>query len=111
MYAVITFKIKSMINDYISLTKSIVLSNIDKKEFDVFLFGSRANGTFHEMSDIDIGILGKVALDVITKGKLEDAIYESIVPFKVDIIDFNNAAEDFKKIAMKNIIYWNKREA
>ena len=93
---------------YLELVKKIILENIPKDEFDVFLFGSRADGTNYFASDIDIGVKGSDLLDKKIIYKIKDKIDESMVPFKVDIIDFNDVNETFKKEALKDIEIWNK---
>ena len=75
--------------------------------YSVFLFGSRAAGNAHPMSDIDVGLLGVANFPVILKGEIEDAIEESIVPFHVDLIDFNLVNLSFRKEVLKKIIVWN----
>ncbi|CAM5194087.1 nucleotidyltransferase domain-containing protein [Alishewanella longhuensis] len=50
----------------------------------VILFGSRAKGTLHERSDIDLAITGKL-LDRHQLAEIMMAYDESDLPFKVDI--------------------------
>lgn len=97
-----------MRHDYVDIARKIVLKKIDTTAFDVFLFGSRADGTAREMSDIDIGIFGKEKLNKLLKSDIEDLLEESIIPFKVDIIDFNSVDPKFKQRAMQHVVYWNK---
>ncbi len=94
--------------DFIELTKEIVLSLIDKKTISVFLFGSRASRDERFDSDIDIGLWSEEKIDISLIREISDAIEESIVPFHIDIIDFSKVNSQFKKIATKNIIIWNK---
>ena len=75
--------------------------------YAVFLFGSRAAGNAHLMSYIDVGLLGEVNFPVILKKEIEDAIEDSIVPFHVDLIDFNQVDISFRKETLKKIIVWN----
>ena len=92
---------------YLDIIKDIVLSNIDRSEHFVFLFGSRAKGSNRKSADVDIGIMGKKPIGKIYY-KIVDEIEASIVPYKVDVIDFSLADEKFKKIAMQNIEVWNQ---
>ena len=71
-----------------------------------FLFGSRAMGDYSKSSDIDIGVMSE-NLDKKTIFKIKEIIDESFVPFKVDIIDFSKADENFKREALKRIVQWN----
>jgi len=93
--------------DYIDIVKQIVLKHIPKDNFAVFLFGSRAVGNAKPLSDIDIGILGLEPLPTIIKADLETALEESIVPYKIDLIDFYKVDKDFKKEALNTIQIWN----
>ena len=93
--------------DYIDIVKQIVLKHIPKDNFAVFLFGSRAVGNAKPLSDIDIGILGLEPLPIIIKADLETALEESIVPYKIDLIDFYQVDKDFKKEALITIQIWN----
>ena len=92
--------------DYVVFTKKIVLRHLPKNEFKVFLFGSRAVGNAKLKSDIDIGIWGKQALSLKIKIAIEEDIEESIVPYKVDIVDFWTVDETFKKYALQKTIPW-----
>lgn len=93
---------------YVELCKEIVLSNIDKAKYAVFLFGSRARVIHGEKTDIDIGFLGDKSVPQKKLNEIKDKIDESIVPFNVDLIDFFNVNNEFKAQALKNIIVWNK---
>ena len=91
--------------DYIDIVKQIVLKHIPKDNFAVFLFGSRAVGNAKPLSDIDI--LGPKPLPTIIKADLESDLEESIVPYKIDLIDFYQVDKDFKKEALNTIQIWN----
>ena len=93
--------------DYIDIVKQIVLKHIPKDNFAVFLFGSRAVGNDKPLSDIDIGILGTEPLPTLIKADLESDLEESIVPYKIDLIDFYKVDKDFKKEALNTIQIWN----
>jgi predicted nucleotidyltransferase len=93
--------------DYIDIVKQIVLKHIPKDNFAVFLFGSRSVGNAKPLSDIDIGILGPEPLPTLIKADLESDLEESIVPYKIDLIDFYKVDKDFKKEALNTIQIWN----
>jgi len=94
---------------YISMIKEIIFSVIDKNEYKVFMFGSRVTKKFNSYSDVDVGILGKKPLGKVYY-KIINRIEESIIPYKVDIIDFALVDEKFKKIALQEIEIWNDPE-
>ncbi len=87
--------------------KKTVFKYIDPKSSKVFIFGSRATGTNRKFSDIDLGIEPKSELPIMTKIDLEDEFDQSDLPYRVDIVDFNNVSENFKKVAMKKVLYLN----
>lgn len=93
--------------DYLELTKSIILKYIDSSQYQVFLFGSRACGKSKYASDIDVGVLGNHPLSNIIKSEIEHEIEESMVPFKVEIVDFSEVDENFKEKALQTILKWN----
>ena len=93
--------------DYLNIVKHIVLKHIPKDEFAVFLFGSRAAGNAKALSDIDVGILGMRPLPSIITADLEFDLEESIVPFKIDLIDFYQVDEVFKAEALSAVQIWN----
>jgi len=94
-------------NDYIFIIKKIILQHLQGTTYKVFLFGSRAAGKVQHHSDIDVGILGNQPLPVLLKTDIEEAIEESNVPYKVDIVDFFQVPENFKKSALKQTVSWN----
>ncbi len=93
--------------NYIDIVKQIVLKHVPNDAFAIFLFGSRAAGNAKPLSDIDIGILGTEPIPMIVKAHLDVELEESIVPFKIDLIDFYQVDKDFKKEALKKIQIWN----
>jgi len=97
---------KTPTHDYLDIAKQIVLRHIDSTKYKVFLFGSRAVGNAKPKSDIDIGIWGNQRLPAVEKLTLEEELSESIVPYKIDIVDFTQVDEDFKKMALEKIIPW-----
>lgn len=94
-------------NEYTDTVKKIVLQHLQGKGFKAFLFGSRAAGKGFHHSDIDVGILGKQPLPIVLKMDIEDAIEESNVPYKVDIVDFFQASGNFIKFALQETVEWN----
>jgi predicted nucleotidyltransferase len=94
--------------DYIDICKSLVLNNLDKQEYAVFLFGSRVNEKHAVKADIDIGILGTQTLPENKKNHLLELIEEADIPYNVDIIDFAAVDDSFRKAALKTIHIWIK---
>lgn len=94
-------------NKYRKLLKSLVLSELENKPCTVFLFGSRASGAYRWASDFDVGIEGLNEEEFLRiKFDLLDKIEESLIPWKVDIINFDTADQEFKKIALQDYEVW-----
>jgi predicted nucleotidyltransferase len=96
--------------DCINIVKEIVLKRVPLADYSVFLFGSRAVGNNHEMSDIDVGIWGEKPLSAMIKLNLEEELEESDILLKVDLIDFYQVSQDFKDEALTKIETWNYLE-
>ncbi len=68
----------------------------------VFAYGSRLNGNAHDGSDLDLAITfneeGKYIFE------LRELISESNIPFLVDIHEYNNLPDSFKKEINKNCV-------
>lgn len=64
-----------------------------------FLFGSSIRKTaFH---DIDLGVVGNARAGK-RLAALRDLFYDSSIPYKVDVVDFDAADADFKKFVFGN---------
>jgi len=83
--------------------KRIIFRFLNPKEYQVFIFGSRATGKAKKYSDYDIGILGKKPVPSQIIVLIEEAFEESNLPYKVDIVDFSLVSSKFKKIALSKI--------
>jgi len=93
-------------NDYMTKVKRLVLSSLQGEKVKIIMFGSRARQDNHATSDVDIGIIpqGKMSSRKITL--LRERIEQLNVPYKVEIVNFAEVSEDFKKEALKEVIVW-----
>ena len=64
----------------------------------VWAFGSRAQGTQKEYSDLDLAIIHPEPLNAKLLAKLHLAFEESDLPFKVDVMEFVSASPRFRDI-------------
>ena len=97
----------SSINSHILLQiKDAIFCTAGNQTQQFFLFWSRVDGSAKDRSDYDIGCIWDTQLDPIIHGNLEDA-FDSI-PALIDFTDFTQVDNDFKDIAMKNIIWLKK---
>ncbi len=83
------------------------IKEITSKHFDgsarFFIFGSSA--TDEKFNDIDLGIInGKI--DRNKMEKLKEEFEESSIPYKIDVINFNDADQKFRDKILKEKIIW-----
>jgi predicted nucleotidyltransferase len=69
----------------------------------VFLFGSRAAGTAHQRSEIDIGIEGPAPVPRAVLAGIEDELDEAPTLYTVEVVDFSRVSERFRRVARQQI--------
>ncbi len=94
--------------DFESVAKKIILQELKKFSCKIFLFGSRATKENHRFSDMDIGIIPGKDFDHRFLYDLKDKLSDSIVPFKVDVVNFNLVPDNFKNEALKHVVWWKE---
>lgn len=82
----------------------LVLQKHLSQDYSAFIFGSRAQGTNREYSDIDLGILGKDKLPTSTIAQIKNDLEDTSIPYRVDLIDFSTVTDKFKNSAMRKVI-------
>ena len=90
------------------LIKGAIARHLDMAKTLVFVFGSRANGHVKPSSDFDVGLYAEAPIDWLTLGEIKEELGESDLPVTVDLVDFSDITEDFKRVALKRIIVWNQ---
>lgn len=83
--------------------KKIIFQFLDPKKYQVFIFGSRATGKAKKFSDYDVGIWGKKTVPSATIVLIEEALEESDLPYRVDIVDFSLVSSKFRNIALSKV--------
>ena len=68
----------------------------------VWAFGSRVKGTAKAWSDLDLALVAKQILPPQQLFKLQDALEESDLPFKVDLVDWHDISAEFQQLILKN---------
>lgn len=68
----------------------------------VWVFGSRAEWTTKDSSDLDLALEGDGPLDPQTVMALELAFEESLLPFRVDVVDLYSVDESFRRIVRRS---------
>lgn len=70
----------------------------------VFLYGSRARGDASWNADVDLWV--DAHLDASTRRRLEEAIEESRVPFRVDIVTTDQLRGTFGANVRRDAVLW-----
>ena len=65
---------------------------------EVRAFGSRVTGKVKPFSDLDLVVMGNEPLHATILANLKDDFTESDLPFKVDIVEWAETQENFRKI-------------
>ncbi len=86
---------------YLDFVKQTIANYL--RNYELYIFGSRAKNSAKEYSDIDIAI-DSIELTPEIKSKIEAFFEASILPYEVDIVDLNNVAENFKQLIKEDLI-------
>ncbi|MCX7117875.1 MAG: nucleotidyltransferase domain-containing protein [Legionellales bacterium] len=69
---------------------------------EVWAFGSRVKGTAKPYSDLDLALITTTPLPLEQRAILIEAFDQSNLPINVDIVDWSNITEAFRKIIMQH---------
>lgn len=94
--------------DFEGLAKEIILKELQAYDCKIFLFGSRATKNNHRFSDMDIGVIPGKNFDAKILFSITEKLNDSVIPFKVQVVNFAAVTETFKQEALKNIIRWKE---
>ncbi|MDR1452716.1 MAG: nucleotidyltransferase domain-containing protein [Candidatus Margulisbacteria bacterium] len=85
-----------------------ILANSDFRDAAVYIFGSRATGKARQYSDLDIAVdnFGQ-PLPPRTLLRLSIDFDNSLLPYKVDVVDLNNISPEFQSIIKKDLVRFN----
>jgi len=86
----------------------IVQSILSQYPYTFYAFGSRVKGTEKRFSELDLCFMEPIPGNV--QAHIDEDFEESDLPFKVDIMNWNLIAPDFKKLIKKDLILIQKRK-
>lgn len=81
----------------LALVRAILQEHLPP-DVKVSVFGSRAGGRVKPFSDIDLLLEGPAPLSLSQLGTLADAFDESLLPYKVDLVDRRSVDDRFGAI-------------
>ena len=93
-------------NKYMLKLKNEIITFLKDENVKIIIFGSRARGDNYPGADADIGIIPYCKFDNTKLALLNERIEGLNVPYKVDIVNLDEASESFKKEALKQMIVW-----
>jgi predicted nucleotidyltransferase len=82
---------------YLEMVQAMLNRHLPKSE--VWAYGSRVNGDCHDASDLDLVVRNPAALDTALPdlSDLKDALVESNLPIRVDLVDWARIPETFRR--------------
>ena len=84
--------------------KKAVLKYIGS-DYKIFIFGSRTSDHHGRFSDLDLGISGEKSISGKQMVLLKEALENSPIPYKIDVVDFRGVSEEFRQVALQKINY------
>lgn len=92
---------------YLETVRSILLNRLAEYKTEIFLFGSIARGDFRSTSDIDIAVLPQKELPPGLLSELREELDDSLIPYRVELVDLSKAPLRFSRRVRKTGIPWN----
>ena len=84
---------------HLGLVQAILADHVPHAR--VLAFGSRAAGTPRKYSDLDLAIIQPEPLSLRVISRLKNAFEDSDLPICVDVVDWNQADNEFKAAVAK----------
>ena len=75
---------------------------------EVRAFGSRAKWNAEDYSDLDLAVVGEQPLNWRVLSMLKDALEESTLPFRVDVLDWHDISDNFREMIKADCILLEK---
>jgi uncharacterized protein len=98
---------KIMVGD-LEQARSIILNGLQGQAVRVYLFGSQATGKTHRISDIDVAILPLTSLPIGLLSEIRQALEESNILSRVDLVDLSEVDPIFRKRVLEEGILWKE---
>lgn len=82
--------------DHLETVKRILALHVP--QYEVLAFGSRVSGSAKTFSDLDLVVMTDRSLPLHRMARLREALSESNLPIKVDVVDWADTDEGFRTI-------------
>src|SRR5436309_6980883 len=82
--------------DQLATVRAILQAKVP--ECEVWAFGSRANWTAKDKSDLDLALVCPERIPLSKLGRLREAFTDSYLPITVDVVDIHGVSDEFRKI-------------
>lgn len=87
------------------LIKDTIRKYLPDESYKIFIFGSRAEKTNRKWSDVDVGIEGPKGIPWGIIENIKEELENSRIPYRVDVVDFKQASDSFRKVAGSKIFH------
>ncbi|MFQ5844529.1 MAG: nucleotidyltransferase family protein [Planctomycetota bacterium] len=91
--------------------REIVTACLGGYRVRVYLFGSHATGGTHDGSDVDLAVDPGGPLPRGTLSRLREALDQSTIPFRVDVLDLRDADATLRDRVLEEGVEWNVSES
>ena len=88
--------------DHWAIVRSALRLHVPDRE--VLAFGSRATWTAKDYSDLDLAVMGEEPLSLRTASALDEALSDSDLPFKVDVVDWARIDDSFRAVIRRHAV-------
>jgi uncharacterized protein len=92
----------------LEMVRQVVIAKMDHYPAKVYLFGSWARGDERQSSDVDIAVdwSGGEPVPMGILARLREALEESTVPYRVDVVDLAEATVELVANVRKEGVVW-----
>ena len=87
--------------------RKLVLAGLHGFHAAVYLFGSWAAGKAGRTSDIDVAVLPLEPIPRHVFSQIREALEESRVIYKVDLVDLSDTSEEFRSRILSEGVLWS----
>lgn len=89
-----------------SAIERIIAPWLARQDARLKLFGSRARGDARRVSDIDLALVSGQPIAVADMAALREALEESLIPFRIDLVDYASAPTHLRAAIDREGIPW-----